>query len=160
MPPKRLGMYHEHGIKWLLGYCGKNLTHISLIGCAKGAFQSERLVHLIASLCPSVQSVDLSFVHSVCDPGVIRLARETRRLVTVCLNGAQKLTNNAIKQLVHYHSSSLERLELSGCFWLNSEIFGSLGSCHALRSLDFGLCHRLSSRGFLEMLEQRDPHFV
>ncbi|GAA56854.1 F-box/LRR-repeat protein 15, partial [Clonorchis sinensis] len=45
-----------------------------------------------------------------------------------------------------------QRLELFGCFRLNSDIFAILGRCQQLRALAFGHLHHLSSDGLLDLV--------
>ncbi|KAM3178703.1 hypothetical protein ACTXT7_002047 [Hymenolepis weldensis] len=47
-----------------------------------------------------------------------------------------------------------ERLELFGCFHLNSRIFTTLGECRGLRALAFGFLHHLSANGLLELFSK------
>lgn len=147
------------GLKQMFIRCGPGLQKLSLIGCTKGPFDYDLPLRLVADYCHNLQHVNASYTESVRDQTVIALAKSATHLVSVKLNGARQISNAAIQQLVHYHESTLERLELFGCFRLNSKIFGLLGRCQKLRALAFGHLHHLSSDGLLGLVSKL-PHLV
>ncbi|CAI2730992.1 unnamed protein product [Schistosoma spindalis] len=145
------------GLKRMFLVCGPGLQKLSLIGCTKGPFDQDLPLRIVADHCRNLQHVNASYTQSVRDQTVIALARSATHLISVKLNGAQQISNAAIQQLVHYHQNTLERLELFGCFRLNSSILALLGQCQELRALAFGHLHHLSSDGLLELVSKL-PH--
>ncbi|CAI2730993.1 unnamed protein product [Schistosoma spindalis] len=142
------------GLKRMFLVCGPGLQKLSLIGCTKGPFDQDLPLRIVADHCRNLQHVNASYTQSVRDQTVIALARSATHLISVKLNGAQQISNAAIQQLVHYHQNTLERLELFGCFRLNSSILALLGQCQELRALAFGHLHHLSSDGLLELVSK------
>ncbi|VDK32565.1 unnamed protein product [Taenia asiatica] len=142
------------GIDQLFKGCGGSLESFSFIGCSKGAFQSDYPLLVSTSLCPNLCHIDASYAHTVRDRTVRAIAEGSVALKTLLLNGAQHISNTAIEHLVRHHKHTLERLELFGCFHLNSKIFTTLGECHGLRALAFGFLHHLSSNGLLELVSK------
>ncbi|CAH8572568.1 unnamed protein product [Schistosoma intercalatum] len=145
------------GLKRMFLVCGPGLQKLSLIGCTKGPFDQDLPLRIVADHCHNLQHVNASYTQSVRDQTVIALAKSATHLISVKLNGAQQISNAAIQQLVHYHQNTLERLELFGCFRLNSSILALLGQCQELRALAFGHLHHLSSDGLLELVSKL-PH--
>ncbi|CAH8525157.1 unnamed protein product [Schistosoma turkestanicum] len=145
------------GLKRMFLVCGPGLQKLSLIGCTKGPFDQDLPLRIVADHCHNLKHVNASYTQSVRDQTVIALAKSATHLISVKLNGAQQISNAAIQQLVHYHQSTLERLELFGCFRLNSSILALLGQCQELRALAFGHLHHLSSDGLLELVSKL-PH--
>uniref|UniRef100_A0A094ZXX4 Forkhead box protein K2 n=1 Tax=Schistosoma haematobium TaxID=6185 RepID=A0A094ZXX4_SCHHA len=144
-------------LKRMFLVCGPGLQKLSLIGCTKGPFDQDLPLRIVADHCHNLQHVNASYTQSVRDQTVIALAKSATHLISVKLNGAQQISNAAIQQLVHYHQNTLERLELFGCFRLNSSILALLGQCQELRALAFGHLHHLSSDGLLELVSKL-PH--
>uniref|UniRef100_A0A183AM13 F-box and leucine rich repeat protein 7 n=1 Tax=Echinostoma caproni TaxID=27848 RepID=A0A183AM13_9TREM len=142
----------EEGLRCLFQGCGTGLRKLSFIGCTKGPFDRDIPLLLAADYCPNLSHVNASYTQAVRDQTVMALAKSAFHLISVKLNGAQQISNAAIQQLVHYHKDTLQRLELFGCFRLNSDIFKLLGSCQELRALAFGHLHHLSSDGLLELV--------
>ncbi|CAH8287169.1 unnamed protein product [Heterobilharzia americana] len=142
------------GLKRMFLVCGPGLQKLSLIGCTKGPFDHDLPLRLVADHCHNLKHVNASYTQAVRDQTVIALAKSATHLISVKLNGAQQISNAAIQQLVHYHQRTLERLELFGCFRLNSSIFALLGRCQELRALAFGHLHHLSSDGLLELVSK------
>uniref|UniRef100_A0A5K3F9B1 F-box domain-containing protein n=1 Tax=Mesocestoides corti TaxID=53468 RepID=A0A5K3F9B1_MESCO len=142
------------GIQQLFGACGASLRHFSFIGCSKGAFQGDLPLLVSASLCPNLSHIDASYAHTVRDQTVRAIAESSVALKSLLLNGAQQISNSAIEHLVRHHKNTLERLELFGCFNLNSKIFATLGECHGLKALAFGFLHHLSSKGLIELVSK------
>nr|CAH8853274.1 unnamed protein product [Trichobilharzia regenti] len=145
------------GLKRMFLVCGPGLQKLSLIGCTKGPFDHDIPLRLVADHCHNLKHVNASYTQAVRDQTVIALAKSATHLISVKLNGAQQISNAAIQQLVHYHQRTLERLELFGCFRLNSSIFSLLSRCQELRALAFGHLHHLSSDGLLELVSKL-PH--
>ncbi|VDN16324.1 unnamed protein product [Dibothriocephalus latus] len=127
---------------------------MSFIGCSKGAFQGDSILLISALYCKNLSHIDASYAHTVRDQTIRAVAEASVALKSVQLNGAQNISNSAIEHLVRYHKSTLERLELFGCFRLNSKIFTTLGECHGLKALAFGFLHHLSSAGLLELVSK------
>nr|VZI21336.1 unnamed protein product [Spirometra erinaceieuropaei] len=142
------------GVRQLFSSCGKSLQRLSFIGCSKGAFQGDSILLISALYCKNLSHIDASYAHTVRDQTIRAVAEAAVALKSVQLNGAQNISNSAIEHLVRYHKSSLERLELFGCFRLNSKIFTTLGECHGLKALAFGFLHHLSSTGLLELVSK------
>ncbi|VDL95627.1 unnamed protein product [Schistocephalus solidus] len=142
------------GVRQLFSSCGKSLQRLSFIGCSKGAFQGDSILLISALYCKNLSHIDASYAHTVRDQTIRAVAEASVALKSVQLNGAQNISNSAIEHLVRYHKSSLERLELFGCFRLNSKIFTTLGECHGLKALAFGFLHHLSSTGLLELVSK------
>ncbi|KAL5111590.1 F-box/LRR-repeat protein 2 [Taenia crassiceps] len=142
------------GIDQLFKGCGESLESFSFIGCSKGAFQGDYPLLVSTSRCPNLCHIDASYAHTVRDRTVRAIAEGSVALKTLLLNGAQHISNSAIEHLVRHHKHTLERLELFGCFHLNSKIFTTLGECHGLRALAFGFLHHLSSNGLLELVSK------
>ncbi|CAL8096481.1 unnamed protein product [Calicophoron daubneyi] len=149
----------EKGLKQMFQFCGLGLRKLAFISCTKGPFDLDLPLLLAAKHCPNLSHINASYTQSVRDHTVIALAKSALHLVSVKLNGAQQISNSAIQQLVHYHKNTLQRLELFGCFRLNSDIFTLLGSCQELRALAFGHLYRLSSEGLLELVGKL-PHLA
>ncbi|KAF6778961.1 hypothetical protein AHF37_01469 [Paragonimus kellicotti] len=141
-----------NGLRQLFKSCGPHLRKLSFIGCSKGVFDCDLTLLLAAEHCPNMSHINASYTQAVRDRTVTTLAKSALHLVSVKLNGAQLISNSAIQQLVHYHKDTLQRLELFGCFRLNSDIFTVLGRCQQLRALAFGHLHHLSSDGLLELV--------
>ncbi|KAA3676869.1 uncharacterized protein DEA37_0015192 [Paragonimus westermani] len=141
-----------NGLRQLFKSCGPHLRKLSFIGCSKGVFDCDLTLLLAAEHCPNMSHINASYTQAVRDRTVTTLAKSALHLVSVKLNGAQLISNSAIQQLVHYHKDTLQRLELFGCFRLNSDIFAVLGRCQQLRALAFGHLHHLSSDGLLELV--------
>ncbi|KER26889.1 hypothetical protein T265_05946 [Opisthorchis viverrini] len=157
--PRELRLTYCHGdtiaadgLRQLFQACGPSLRKLSFIGCTKGLFDYDLPLLLAAKHCPNMSHINASYTQAVRDQTVIALAKSALHLVSVKLNGAQQISNSAIQQLVHYHKDTLQRLELFGCFRLNSDIFAILGRCQQLRALAFGHLHHLSSDGLLELV--------
>ncbi|TPP59702.1 F-box/LRR-repeat protein 7 [Fasciola gigantica] len=149
----------EKGLRLMFQGCGTGLRKLSFIGCTKGPFDQDLPLVLAAEYCPNLSHVNASYTQAVRDQTVIALAKSAFHLISVKLNGAQQISNVAIQQLVHYHKDTLQRLELFGCFRLNSDIFKLLGRCQELRALAFGHLHHLSSDGLLELVGKL-PHLA
>ncbi|KAA0196828.1 F-box/LRR-repeat protein 7 [Fasciolopsis buskii] len=149
----------EEGLRRMFQGCGTGLQKLSFIGCSKGPFDQDLPLVLAAEHCPNLSHVNASYTQAVRDQTVIALAKSAFHLVSVKLNGAQQISNVAIQHLVHYHKDTLQRLELFGCFRLNSDIFKLLGRCQELRALAFGHLHHLSSDGLLELVGKL-PHLA
>ncbi|TNN07817.1 F-box/LRR-repeat protein [Schistosoma japonicum] len=145
------------GLKRMFLVCGPGLQKLSLIGCTKGPFDQDLPLRIVADHCHNLKYVNASYTQSVRDQTVIALAKSATHLISVKLNGAQQISNAAIQQLVHYHQNTLERLELFGCFRLNSSILALLGRCQGLRALAFGHLHHLTSDGLLDLVSKL-PH--
>ncbi|KAK4470997.1 hypothetical protein MN116_006499 [Schistosoma mekongi] len=145
------------GLKRMFLVCGPGLQKLSLIGCTKGPFDQDLPLRIVADHCHNLKHVNASYTQSVRDQTVIALAKSATHLISVKLNGAQQISNAAIQQLVHYHQNTLERLELFGCFRLNSSILALLGRCQGLRALAFGHLHHLTSDGLLDLVSKL-PH--
>ncbi|KAL3309911.1 hypothetical protein Ciccas_011534 [Cichlidogyrus casuarinus] len=140
------------GINLALRQIGDSLTHLSFIGCSKGLFDNDTFLLRAVDHCPNLQHIDASYAYCVRDQTVIYVAKRVRHLRSLLLNGAQLITINAIRNLVRFQSASLERLELFGCFKLNSDIFCLLSTCLNLRALSFGHLHHLSASGLLDLV--------
>nr|CDS33171.1 leucine rich repeats containing F box [Hymenolepis microstoma] len=141
----------EGGVDRLFRACGKGLESVSFVGCYKGAFQGDYPLMVSARRCPNLHYIDASYVQSVRDQTVRAISRGSKALKSLLLNGAQLISNSAIEHVVRRHKTTLERLELFGCFHLNSRIFTTLGECRGLRALAFGFLHHLSANGLLEL---------
>ncbi|CDS40989.1 leucine rich repeats containing F box [Echinococcus multilocularis] len=142
------------GIDQLFKGCGEGLESFSFVGCSKGAFQGDYPLLASTLRCPNLCHIDASYAHTVRDQTVRAIAEGSVALKTLLLNGAQHISNSAIEHLVRHHKHTLERLELFGCFHLNSKIFTTLGECHGLCALAFGFLHHLSSNGLLELISK------
>ncbi|VDN97576.1 unnamed protein product [Rodentolepis nana] len=144
----------EGGVDRLFRACGKGLESLSFVGCYKGAFQGDYPLMVSARRCPNLHYIDASYVQSVRDQTVRAISRGSKALKSLLLNGAQLISNSAIEHVVRRHKTTLERLELFGCFHLNSRIFTTLGECRGLRALAFGFLHHLSANGLLELFSK------
>ncbi|VDL11017.1 unnamed protein product [Hymenolepis diminuta] len=136
----------EGGVDRLFRACGKGLESLSFVGCFRGAFQGEYLLMVSARRCPNLHYIDASYVQFVRDQTVRAISNGSKALKSLLLNGAQLISNSAIEHV--------ERLELFGCFHLNSRIFTTLGECRGLRALAFGFLHHLSANGLLELFSK------
>ncbi|KAM7539657.1 hypothetical protein Aperf_G00000037372 [Anoplocephala perfoliata] len=144
----------EEGVDTLFLTCGKRLESLSFVGCYKGAFQADYPLIASSRQCPNLRYIDASYNQSVCDQTVSVISRGSRALKSLLLNGAQLISNLAIEYVVRRHKTTLERLELFGCFHLNSRIFKTLGECRGLRALAFGFLHHLSAEGLLGLFSK------
>ncbi|CAH8531002.1 unnamed protein product [Dicrocoelium dendriticum] len=159
--PRELHLSYCHGdkiaeenLRQLFRACGSELKKLSFVGCTKGLFDGDLTLLLAAEHCPNLSHIDASYTQSVRDHTVIALARSLSHLTSLKLNGARQISNTAIEHLVQYRESTLQRLELFGCFRLNSDIFTLLGRCQQLRALAFGHLYHLSSDGLLELVSK------
>ena len=98
-----------------------------------GGFQGDQLLLLSAVYCQRLRQIDCSFAQNVRDTTVAALAEASLKLESLQLNGAQNLTDEAVRVLAHHHGPTLRHLEFYGCFNLTDSSLGTLA--HRLPSV-------------------------
>ncbi|XP_070567008.1 F-box/LRR-repeat protein fbxl-1-like [Ptychodera flava] len=131
------------GLRSLFRACSASLEELNVSGCSQGELTGDSIL-LHATRCPNLSVIDASWCN-VSDNGVIALVDSSQRLESVCLNGCQAITDEAVCALVEKHANSLEVLELFGCFNLTPTSILMAGSfCKNLRTLNIGQCYKLT----------------
>ncbi|XP_077868901.1 uncharacterized protein LOC102803243 [Saccoglossus kowalevskii] len=131
------------GLRSLFRSCSDSLQELNISGCSQGELTGDSVL-LHVTRCPNLKSLDASWCN-VTDNAVMAVVDSSHRLETMCLNGCQSITDEAVFALINKHSDSLEVLELFGCFNITANCIIILGSCcRNLDTLNLANCSKLT----------------
>ena len=82
---------------------------LRLIGL-RGLQLSNGALAELTQLCPLIELLDLRDNHMLTDPGVLSVARNSRRLMSICLSHCTALTDKSLKHLTTHSATTLHTL--------------------------------------------------
>ncbi|XP_055900454.1 uncharacterized protein LOC106074555 [Biomphalaria glabrata] len=120
------------------------LRELNICGCSQGSFVGSILLNVASVYCQKLTHLDASYCN-ITDEALIAISECAEKFESVCVNGFQSMSDNALLTLLKKHGKSIKTLELYACFSLTASVFPKIGEhCSNLHRLCLGSCNKLT----------------
>ncbi|XP_078576791.1 S-phase kinase-associated protein 2-like isoform X2 [Branchiostoma floridae x Branchiostoma japonicum] len=141
----------ERGLRDLFKGCKDSLKELNFSGCSGGALTGDLVLLHASSRCHNITSLDASWSNAT-NNGAMAVADISKRLEVLCVNGCQSITDEALNYVVNRHGSTLQVLEVFGCFNIKQQcLLGMAQNCPNLRVLNMGQCYKVTDKLIRQM---------
>ncbi|XP_066271054.1 uncharacterized protein [Branchiostoma lanceolatum] len=141
----------ERGLRDLFKSCKDSLKELNFSGCSGGALTGDLVLLHASSRCHNITSLDASWSNAT-NNGAMAVADISKRLEVLCVNGCQSITDESLNYVVNRHGSTLQVLEVFGCFNITQQcLLGMAQNCANLRVLNMGQCYKVTDKLIRQM---------